>query len=252
VKTGRSSVLIAFLVLVLCLGGVVASSDVAFAQDGEGAGAAKAEAPQAKSMSAIQFVKYGGFIGGILILMSVVAMGMSIERFIGLKRDNVVPPDVLAQLEQLFDEEEYEEAMTVCEATPCFLTNVIAAGLPKIGTTYDNIQGAMQEVGDFETTKLQQSISYINFIVNVSPLLGLFGTVMGMIGAFNVIATSPVAPKPADLAGGIQQALVTTCMGLGVAIPFSLVYFYLRNKVQRIILEVNAIAEELMERFKEE
>ena len=216
----------------------------ALAQDA----AADAAPPE---MTAIQFVKYGGAIGGLIILCSVVAMGMSIERAIGLKRDNIVPPDVLGQLEQLFDEEEYEEAMTVCEAQPCFLTNVVAAGLPKIGTSYDFISNAMSEVGDFEATKLQQSISYINFIVTVSPMLGLLGTVWGMIGAFNTIATSPTPPTPAQLAGGIQQALVTTCMGIFVAIMFSVVYFYYRNKVQRIILEVGAIAEELMERFKE-
>jgi biopolymer transport protein ExbB len=234
-----------FLIFALTLGCVaVPLSQVAHAADEE-------EAAGGESMSAIQFVKYGGLIGGVLILASVVGLGMSIERGIGLKRDNVVPPDVLAQLEQLFDEEEYEEAMTVCETQPCFLTNVIAAGLPKIGTGWENISNAMQEVGDFEATKMQQSISYINFIVNVSPLIGLFGTVTGMIGAFNTISTSPTPPTPAQLAGGIQQALVTTCMGLFVAIPFSLVYFYFRNKVQRMILEVAAIADELMERFKD-
>jgi len=210
-----------------------------------------AEEELGESMTAIQFVKYGGIIGGLIIVCSVIAMGMSIERAIGLRRDNIVPPDVLGQLEQLFDEEEYEEAMTVCEAQPCFLTNVVAAGLPKIGTTYEYISDAMQEVGDFEATKMQHSISYINFIVTVSPMLGLLGTVWGMIGAFNTMATAKSAPSPADLANGIQAALVTTCMGIFVAIMFSPVYFYYRNKVQRMILEVGAIAEELMERFKE-
>lgn len=212
--------------------------DAALAQEGE-------------SMSAIQFIKYGGVIGYFLILISVVCMGMSIERGIGLKRDNIVPPDVLTQLEQLFEEEEYEEAMNVCEGQPCYLTNVVAAGLPKIGTGYENISNAMADVADFEATKLQQSISYINFLANLSPLIGLFGTVTGMIGAFNTISTSATPPTPAQLAGGIQQALVTTCMGLMVSIPFSIVYFYYRNKVQRQILEVASIAEELMERFKE-
>jgi biopolymer transport protein ExbB len=206
---------------------------------------------EAEAMTAIQFIKYGGAIGGMIILGSVVAMGMSIERAIGLRRDNIVPPDVLGQLEQLFDEEEYEEAMTVCESQPCFLTNVVAAGLPKIGTSYEYISDAMAEVGDFEATKIQQSISYINFIVTLSPMIGLLGTVWGMIGAFNTIATAATPPTPGELAGGIQAALVTTCMGMFVAIMFSPVYFYYRNKVQRMILEVGAISEELMERFKE-
>lgn len=235
----------ALFVLLIAFLLVLITGDVVFAQDDGGGDSG------AKSITAIQFIKYGGAIGGGIILMSVVGMGMSIERAIGLKRDNIVPPDVLGQLEALFDDEEYEEAMTVCETQPCFLTNVIAAGLPKIGTSYEYISDAMREVTDFEATKLQQSISYINFIVNLSPMVGLFGTVYGMIGAFNTIATSPTPPTPAQLAGGIQQALVTTCMGIFVAIIFSPVYFYFRNKVQRMILEVSAIADELMERFKE-
>lgn len=236
---GRTVGIISLALLLVALG-----ADGAFAQDA---------APPAggESMSAIQFIQYGGTIGYMIILCSVIGMGMSIERAIGLKRDNIVPPDVLAELERLFDEEEYEEAMAVCEGQPCFLTNVIAAGLPKIGTSYDNISDAMGEVGDFEATKLQQSISYINFIVTISPMLGLLGTVWGMIFAFQTIATSPTPPTPAQLAGGIQQALVTTCQGIFVAIMFAPVYFYYRNKVQRIILEVGAITEELMERFKE-
>ncbi len=223
---------------------VGSATGVSFGQEEEAAAAAS-------EMTAIDFIKYGGAIGGLIILCSVVAMGMSIERAIGLKRDNIVPPEVLGQLESLFDEEEYEEAMTVCEAQPSFLTNVVAAGLPKIGTSYEYISDAMSEVSDFESTKLSQSISYINFITNITPMMGLLGTVWGMIGAFNTIATSVSPPTPAQLAGGIQQALVTTCMGIFVAIMFSPVYFYYRNKVQRMILEVNAIAEELMERFKE-
>lgn len=217
-----------------------------------GAGSAHAQEAAGASMSAIEFVKYGGVVGYLIILCSVVCMGMSIERFLALRRDIIVPPDVLAELERLFDEEEYEEAMSVCEGQPCYLTNVVAAGLPKIGTGFENIQDAMSEVGDFEATKLTQSISYINFIANVAPMIGLFGTVWGMIFAFQTIATSPTPPTPAQLAGGIQQALVTTCMGLMVAIPFSLAYFFLRNRVQKIILEVGSIADELMERFKEQ
>lgn len=204
-----------------------------------------------RAMTAIEFVKYGGTVGYILILGSVVALGMSIERGIALKRDAVVPPDVISQLEGLMEEEDYEEAMRVCESQPGFFCNVVAAGLPKVGQGWEPIADAMGEVGDFEATKMQQSISYINLVATMSPLLGLFGTVTGMISAFNTIATSATPPTPAQLAGGIQQALVTTCMGLMVSIPFGIVYFYFRNKVQRLVLEVAAVTGELMDRFRE-
>lgn len=220
--------------------------DLAFAQSTEAAPAAAQG-----GMTMIEFVKYGGTVGHFIILISVVCLGMSIERGIALKRDNLVPPDVLAQLEQLFEEEEYEEAMTVCESHPTMLTNSIAAGLPKIGTGYENIMSAVGETADYEATKLQQSISLLNYLAAVAPLLGLFGTVTGMIGAFDQIARSPTPPTPAQLAGGIQQALVTTCQGLMVAIPFGLVYFVYRNKLQRSVLEMTSVMGELFDRFKE-
>lgn len=231
--------------ITLCL--LLLVSVPALAQD-----APAADAPAGgRAMTMIEFVKYGATVGYIIMLGSVVALGMSIERAIALKRDAIVPPEVISQLEGLMEEEDYEEAMRVCEAQPGFLTNVVAAGLPKVGQGWDAISDAMGEVLDYEATKVQQSIGYINYIANVSPLMGLFGTVTGMIGAFNTIATSATPPTPAQLAGGIQQALVTTCMGLMVAIPFGAVYFYFRNKVQKQILEVAAVSGELMERFKE-
>lgn len=230
--------------MVLWMGALTTS--VAFAQD-----AAPAADAATQGMSMMEFVKYGGTVGHLIILVSVVCLGMSIERIIGTKRDSVVPPDVLAQIEQLFEDEEYEEAMTVCEAQPCFLTNVVAAGISKIGTDYDSITGAMGEAMDLESTKVSQSISYLNYLSTLAPLMGLFGTVTGMISAFDQIARSPTPPTPAQLAGGIQQALVTTCQGLMVSIPFGLVYFVLRNKVQKTILEVNSVSGELFARFKE-
>lgn len=236
------------LLVALCL--FLFMAPAAMAQDAP-APAEGGQVQGGRSMTMIEFVKYGATVGYIIMLGSVVALGMSIERGIALKRDAVVPPDVISQLEGLLEEEDYEEAMRVCESQPGFLTNVVAAGLPKVGQGWDAISDSMGEVLDFEATKIQQSIGYINYIANVSPLMGLFGTVTGMIGAFNTIATSITPPTPAQLAGGIQQALVTTCMGLMVAIPFGAVYFYFRNKVQKMVLEVAAVSGELMERFKE-
>ena len=231
----------------LALSILLLTAGLAFAQDAP----ADAAASGGSSMTMMEFIKYGATVGHLIILTSVVCLGMSIERGIGLKRDNIVPPDVLAQLVQLFEEEEYEEAMTVCEAQPCPLTNTIAAGLAKVGTSYDNIKAATDEALDLESVKLVQSISYLNLLATLAPMLGLFGTVTGMIAAFDQIARSATPPTPAQLAGGIQQALVTTCQGLLVAMPFGLVYFVYRNKVQKMVLEVGSIASELFSRFKE-
>ncbi|MDF1667437.1 MAG: MotA/TolQ/ExbB proton channel family protein, partial [Planctomycetota bacterium] len=174
------------------------------------------------------------------------------EHFMSLRQDQMVPPALVDTVEGLFEDEEYEEVMNICEDQPSMLTNVLAAGLPKIGTGWNNISEAMGEVANMEATKLNQKVSYIGLIASIAPLMGLFGTVTGMIATFNTIANSKAAPKPKELAAGIQQALVTTCMGLMVAIPATVLFFFFRNRVVRTILEVNAIIEELMDRFREE
>jgi biopolymer transport protein ExbB len=203
-----------------------------------------------QAISWFETIMQGGVIGFLIIGLSIAALALVIEHFMTIKRDALVPPELLGHLESLFEDEEYEEAMTLCESAPNFLTNVIAAGLPKIGQPYEQIEAAMQEAGEQEAVKLHQKISYLSLIGNISPMLGLFCTVTGMIIAFNIIAKSSGAPSPADLANGIQVALVTTFLGLLVAIPTVSAYFYFRNKVIRIVMEVGQIAEELMERFR--
>ena len=101
-----------------------------------------------------------------------------------------------------------------------------------------------------EAIKLQQKIGYLSLIGNIAPMMGLFGTVSGMITAFQTIAEKGASVTPADLAGGISQALVTTFLGLFVAIPTMIAYFFFRNKVVRITLEIHAIADDLVERFR--
>jgi biopolymer transport protein ExbB len=206
--------------------------------------------PARKSISLFDTIKGGGIIGFVIILLSVASLALAIEHAITIRRDSLVPPELLGHLESLFEDEEYEEAMTLCESTPNFLTNVIAAGLPKIGQGWEAIEAAMQEAGENEAVKLHQKISYLSLIANIAPMMGLFGTVIGMIMAFNVIAQSEAAPSPAKLAEGISVALVTTALGLFVAIPTMCIYFFFRNRVIRVVMEVATISEELMERFR--
>ena len=211
---------------------------------------AQAGGPAPRRITMWQTLKWGGWIGFTILGLSVVGLGLTIEHALSIRRDALVPPDLLGNLESLFEDEEFDEAMQVCESQPTFLTNVLAAGLPKINQGYDEIEKAMIEVGEQEAVRLHQKIGYLSLIANVSPMMGLLGTVAGMIGAFNTIATKQGAPNPSDLAGDISKALVTTFLGLTVAIPLTAAFFYFRNRVIRIILEVGAISGEMMERFK--
>lgn len=194
-------------------------------------------------------IKAAGVIGLIIILLSVAGVSLIITFAMQLRRDNMVPPELLGHVESLFEEEDYDAALEVVESNPSFLSTVLAAGLPRIDRPYHEVESSMEEAGDQEAAKLHQKIGYLSLIAGVSPMLGLLGTVLGMVKAFNIIAASKASPKPAALAQGISMALMTTCMGLIVAIPMTVAYFIFRNRVTNTIIEVGSIATELMERF---
>lgn len=196
------------------------------------------------------YIQDGGFIGLIILLCSIVGVSLAITFAFQIRRDTLIPPEVLEQVEGLFEDEEYEEAFHVCEANPSFMSAILMSALAKIDEGYEKMQRSMSETGEIETTKLHQKIGYLSVIASVAPMLGLFGTVYGMIQTFNIIAQSEVQPKPADLAGGISTALVTTFLGLLVAIPMTVLFVVFKNRVVNVVLEVGGIAEELMERFK--
>ena len=108
----------------------------------------------------------------------------------------------------------------------------------------------MDEVSEEESIKLHQKIGWLSLIGNIAPMLGLFGTVLGMIGAFNEITRLGAAVTPQDLSKGISTALITTLFGLFVAMPSLFFFFLFRNKVVKVSLEINAIADDLVERFR--
>jgi biopolymer transport protein ExbB len=177
-------------------------------------------------------------------------VALAIEHFINIKRDKFVPPEVIDEIEALFEEEEYQEALELCEANPNFVTNILAAGLPKLNAGFDTMKQIMGEQAGIEATKLHQKISYLALIGNVAPMWGLFGTVQGMIFAFADIVRLGPKVTPKDLASGVQQALITTLEGLLVAIPAMMLFFFFRNRVVRIVNELTAVADDLVERFR--
>lgn len=196
-------------------------------------------------------IRASGFIGMIIILLSVVSMALAIEHFVTLQRDKLIPPDLLQDIEDLFEDENYEDVIETCASEPGFLTNVIGAALPRVESGFDSMMEAIHSIGEEETVKLQQKISFLQLIAAIAPMLGLLGTVWGMIVAFGRIANLQGSPKPQELAEGIYQALVTTCLGLVVAIISMCCYFFYRNKVVRISMEITGVAEELLDRFRE-
>jgi biopolymer transport protein ExbB len=202
-----------------------------------------------KGMSILGLVKASGVVGYVIIALSVVALAMVIENVLSLRRDKLAPPELIDEVQSLFDEGRYQEAMELCEAENNFFARICSAGISKIGHSFDTVQAALQEMGDEETVKLHQKIGWLSVIGNTAPMLGLFGTVQGMIQSFQKIATT-VNPSPAALAEGIYVALLTTLFGLMVAIPVIAAFAFVRNRLVISVIEIGAIAEDLFERFR--
>ncbi len=195
-------------------------------------------------------ISKGGAIGIVIILVSVATLALIIEFSVNVRRDKICPPELVDELEALLEEEEYQEALELCEAEPNFLTNSLAAGLPRLNEGYAQVKEAIEGQAGIEAVKLQQKVSWMLFLSNVAPMLGLFGTVSGMIQAFNEIVRLGAKVTPKDLAGGISAALVTTFLGLFVAIPALAAYQIFRNKATRISIDIAGTLEDMTERFR--
>ncbi len=191
-----------------------------------------------------------GPIGWIILFVSVIAFAIIIEHFVNVKREKIAPPDVIEEVEVLFEEEAYDEALEFCEQHDVPFSRVIAAGIQKIGHSFETIEKAFEEMTEEEAIRLHQKVGWLSLIAGIAPMLGLLGTVVGMVGAFNTIADAGETVKPADFADSISQALLTTVLGLVIAIPVTSFFVLFRNRVVRITLEIGAIAEELFDRFR--
>jgi len=194
--------------------------------------------------------KDGGTVGWIIVCLSVIGLALIIANAVEFRRDKIAPPDLIEEIEALFEAGEYQEAIELCESEPNYFTNVVAAGLPKLNASFVAMEKALEEMSEEEAIKLHQKISWLSLIANVAPMLGLLGTVMGMIAAINVIAATKGQADPSQLSAGISAALITTMFGLIVAIPMTASFVFLRNKAVKTSIEVSAITADLFERFR--
>jgi len=209
---------------------------------------APAGPPAEETMLQLIF-RAGGAFGWIIIFCSVCGLALLIEHTINITRDKSAPPEVIATLEQHLDNNDVQGAYEFCEQNPGHLTNIMAAALPKAPHGFESMEQAAADVAEEEAIRLSQKISWCALLSTISPLLGLLGTVSGMLASFGIIERT-TNPTPAQLGGGIKEALVTTLLGLVVAIPLSVGFFYFKNKVVKIVLEVGAIWEDLLDRFR--
>ncbi|MEA1951307.1 MAG: MotA/TolQ/ExbB proton channel family protein [Planctomycetota bacterium] len=208
-----------------------------------------ADDAESESLLGWMFGSLGWGYSIVFLGLSFTLVALFVMNILGARRENMLPVAMIEQFEAHLDAKEYQDAYELAKSDESFLAQVLSAGLSKLSRGYQPAIEAMQETGEEENMKLEHRLSYMALIGTISPMVGLLGTVQGMIASFQVIATSTTAPKPSELAAGISTALFTTLVGLFMAIPAIAAYNILRNRIARLVLEAGIVSEDLMSRF---
>ncbi len=186
----------------------------------------------------------------VFLSISFTLVALFVMNVITSARSKVCPVDLVDDFEEMLNNKQYQDAYEMAKEHESVLGAVLSAGLAKLSAGYEQALEAMQEIGEEENMKLEHRLSYMALIGTLSPMVGLFGTVHGMINSFQTIAQGGSTPEASELANGISTALFTTLIGLAIAIPAIAAYNIMRNRVARLMLEVGILSENLMSRFQ--
>jgi biopolymer transport protein ExbB len=218
----------------------------------QGSGASPANIAPAQAIgtrSLLQIMNDGGPLMYPIAACSIFTLVFVFERAIALRIGRVIPgPFVRRFLEQLNTGEiDRAKALELCEENLSPVSRVLAAAVKKWGKPAVEVEQAILDSGERVTNELRRYIRLFNAISTVSPLLGLLGTVFGMITCFNTIASADGMGRPELLAGGIGEAMLTTAAGLAVAIPALIAYWYFVSRVDQLVMRIDAIGQEVVE-----
>ena len=237
----NQSALRRFLPLLVCALALVVAPNVGFAEEGAEAGH--------EAQSVFDTIREGGplimAIWVAIIGTSVTMVTLIIQNAMQLRKDKLAPLPLIHSLRQLIAAGNYQEAWETCNANNNYLSNVLRAGLSRIGRGKDAVEDGVSEHGLREATILRTRNSYLSVIGVVSPMIGLLGTVIGMMGAFAVLAGSGIS-DPRALSGKIGEVLLATASGLFIAIPAFVSYYIFRNLSQMCIVHADDVVNSLL------
>lgn len=197
----------------------------------------------------LEIVMKGGPLMVLIGLCSVLALTIFIERLFHFHRAQIDTEKFMTGIRNIIKKGKITEAISICDETPGPVAHIVRAGLLKHSETKEEIKEAIEDAGLHEVPRFEKNLVVLATIAHVAPLLGLLGTVTGMIRAFMKIQEIHMASgivNPADLAKGIWEALVTTAGGLTVAIPTYVAYNYLVSRVDSLVLDMEKSATELV------
>ena len=194
-------------------------------------------------------ISAGGTIGFLIIGLSVAMVALIVEHLLTIRARALMPPGLAEKLHQFITAGQFPEADKLCRDNPSFLSYVVSSGLQDIGLGYAAVQKAMEDAAQEQAARLYRKIEYLSVIGAIAPMLGLMGTVWGMILAFSEFAQK-ANPQVAEFAPGISRALVTTLLGLSVAVPALGSFFLFRNRIDEMVAETSLKAEVVLAPYK--
>lgn len=225
-----------------------ATSDSAPAGSGAAAPIAQdgAEPSSRKSGSKLTLwgiLKAGGTVGFLILLLSLATVALAVEQALTLRKSILIPEALAAEVRSALAARDGKKAVELCRQQPCLLSYVLLAGIAELEAGWSEMEKAVEDALAEQSARLLRKVEYLSVIGNLAPMLGLLGTVVGMILAFRTVAETQGAARAADLAEAIYLALVTTVEGLIVAIPALAIYAYFRNRTDELTAEAGSLAQ---------
>lgn len=188
----------------------------------------------------------GNIVMAVLLLLSVLAIYILVERYFAIRKESLEDEDFLMSIRKFVEEKNIDKAKTLCKNTDSPIARMIEKGLDRIDKPMTDISSAIENQGKLEIYKMDNKIANLATISGAAPMIGFLGTVIGMIIAFQKMARETTV-SPADLAGGIYTAMITTAAGLVVGIIAYISYNYLVNKVDKVIFQLEARTTEFLD-----
>ena len=196
----------------------------------------------------INFLAKGGITMIPLFLCSIAALAVTIEKAIALRRRRVIIPEVVAVLENVRATNDFGLAVSICEKHHGPLANVVRISLENHGLPREELKEALLDQGRQEVHQLERGLGVLETVAGIAPLLGLLGTVLGILKVFRVISVMGVGQATA-LAGGISEALITTIAGLFIGIPALVAYNYFSSRAEALVLEIEKYSNRLLNKI---
>lgn len=216
---------------------------VAEAISGAQAGLPAASQP----ISLVSFYLKGGPTMHLILACSILALAIILERAVNLRKGKIISAAFIEEIKKYWYRREIDRAIQACKEYELSLSRVLRAGLIRFDHGLDAVEKAIEGAGQHEAAVLRKNLMLLGFLANIAPMLGLFGTVLGLTRSFDVIASYGMAGNPGAVAGGVAEALITTVFGLMVGIPTLAAHYYFKRKIEVRVLEMEEVSLALIE-----